>query len=65
MKKQKQPHRKTGRNGAGAGHATDSVRGLLNALMLDVALVDPDVQDAAILRAAGATLDWLAGLGLR
>lgn len=36
----------------GADHAADSVRGLLNALMLDVALVDPDVQDAAILRAA-------------
>ncbi|WP_394005060.1 M48 family metalloprotease [Luteimonas sp. WGS1318] len=30
----------------------DSVRGYLNALMLDLALVDADVQDAALLRAA-------------
>ncbi len=30
----------------------DSVRGYLNALMLDLALVDPDVQDAALLRAS-------------
>jgi hypothetical protein len=31
--------------------ADDSVRHLLNALMLDLALADPDVQDAALLRA--------------
>lgn len=30
----------------------DSVRGYLNALMLDLALVDNDVQDAALLRAS-------------
>lgn len=30
----------------------DSVRGYLNALMLDLALIDADVQDAALLRAA-------------
>ncbi|HZF96887.1 MAG TPA: M48 family metalloprotease [Pseudoxanthomonas sp.] len=35
-----------------AERADDSVRGYLNAVMLDLALVDPDVQDAALARAA-------------
>ncbi|HLM53230.1 MAG TPA: M48 family metalloprotease [Pseudoxanthomonas sp.] len=37
--------------------ADDSVRGYLNAVMLDLALVDPDVQDAALLRAATIARD--------
>lgn len=36
----------------GKEQVDDSVRGYLNAVMLDLALVDPDVQDAALLRAA-------------
>jgi len=35
----------------GPAAADDSVRGYLNALMLDLALLDPDGQDAALLRA--------------
>jgi hypothetical protein len=35
----------------GPGLADDGVRGYLNALMLDLALLDPDGQDAALLRA--------------
>jgi len=35
----------------GAAAANDCVRAYLNALMLDLALVDPDTQDAALLRA--------------
>jgi len=35
----------------GSGTAGDSVRNYLNALMLDVALADPDQRDAALLRA--------------
>lgn len=34
-----------------------SVLGFLNALMLDIALIDPDIQDAALLRAAGIARD--------
>lgn len=41
----------------GKAHADDSVRSMLNALMLDLALVDPDVQEAAILRAANVAQD--------
>ncbi|MEL1263237.1 hypothetical protein [Pseudoxanthomonas putridarboris] len=41
----------------GKQQADDSVRGYLNALMLDLALVDPDVQEAGLLRAANIARD--------
>ncbi|TPQ37117.1 M48 family metalloprotease [Cupriavidus pinatubonensis] len=40
-----------GPEGLGPDVADDSVRGYLNALMMDLSLADPDQQDAALLRA--------------
>ncbi|MCY1247872.1 hypothetical protein D9M72_612440 [compost metagenome] len=56
----------TGPEGLGPDVADDSVRGYLNALMMDLALADSDQQDTALLRAgqvaqALGSLDALQG----